>query len=89
MRREAVDTLVAKLNDHYVFPDKAKQIEAVLRQRQHEGRYDGITDGEQLARQLTDDLHSVADDLHMAVEFSPGLAPPDEAVGPPPPSLAE
>ena len=56
MRVEAVNTLVAKLNDHYVFPDKAKQIEAVLRQRQHEGKYDGITDGEQLAKQLTDDL---------------------------------
>lgn len=89
MRREAVDTLLVKLNDHYVFPDKAKQIEAVLRQRQHEGKYDGITDGEQLAKQLTDDLHSVANDLHMAVEFSPRLAPPDDAVGLPPASLAE
>lgn len=89
MRREAIDTLLAKLNDHYVFPDKAKQIEAVLRQRQHEGKYDGITDGEQLAKQLTDDLHSVVNDPHMAVEFSPGLAPPDDAVGLPPASLAE
>lgn len=89
MRAEAVDTLVAKLNDHYIFPDKAKQIEAVLRQRQHEGKYDGMTDGEQLAKQLTDDLHGVAHDLHMAVEFSPGLVPPDVAVGPPPTSLAE
>lgn len=67
MRGEAVDTLVAKLNDHYIFPDKAKQIETVLRQRQHEGKYDGITDGEQLAKQLTDDLRGVAHDLHMEV----------------------
>lgn len=89
MRGEAVDTLVAKLNDHYVFPDKAKQIEAVLRQRQHEGKYDRMTDGEQLAKQLTDDLHGVAHDLHMEVAFSPGLVPPDDAVGPPPASQAE
>jgi hypothetical protein len=89
MRVEAVDTLVAKLNDHYVFPDKAKQIEAVLRQRQHEGKYDGMTDGEQLAKQLTDDLRGVAHDLHMSVRFSPGLVPPDDAVGPPPASQAE
>ena len=45
MRAQAIDTLVAKLNDHYVFPDKAKQAEAVLRQRQREGKYDGIADG--------------------------------------------
>lgn len=89
MRVEAVDTLVAKLNDHYVFPDKVKQIEALLRQRQHEGKYDGMTDGEQLAKQLTDDLHGAAHDLHMAVEFSPGQVPPDDAVGPPPASEAE
>ena len=89
MRVEAVDTLVAKLNDHYIFPDKAKQIVAVLRQRQHEGKYDGMTDGEQLANQLTDDLHGVARDLHMEVGFSPGLVPHDDAVGPPPASLAE
>lgn len=89
IRVEAVDTLVAKLNDHYVFPEKAKQIEAVLRQRKHEGKYDGMTDGEQLAKQLTDDLRGVAHDLHMAVRFSPRLVPPDDAVGPPPASQAE
>jgi hypothetical protein len=89
MRVEAIDTLVAKLNDHYVFPDKAKQIEALLRQRQQEGKYDGITDGEQLAKQLEDDLNGVAHDKHLAVGFSPGLVPPDAAVGPPPASLAE
>jgi hypothetical protein len=89
MRAQAIDTLVARLNDHYVFPDKAKQIEAVLRQRQHEGKYDGMTDGEQLAKQLTNDLHGVAHDLHMKVEFSPGLVPQFDAGGPPPASQAE
>lgn len=88
MRTEAVDTLVAKLNDHYVFPEKARQIEAVLRQRQREGKYDGITDGKQFARQLTDDVHGVAHDLHMGVRFSP-RAFPDDPVGPPPKSEAE
>lgn len=88
MRTKAVDTLVARLNNHYVFPDKAKQIEAVLRQRQQEGKYDGTTDGEQLARQLTDDLHGVARDLHMTVRFSPRPVPPDR-VGAPPETKAE
>jgi len=89
MRVEAIDTLVAKLNDHYVFPDKAKQIEAVLRQRQQNGKYDGMTDGKQLAKQLTDDIHGVVHDLHMEVRFSPGLVPQDNAGGPPPASQAE
>ncbi|GAB3437521.1 S41 family peptidase [Massilia solisilvae] len=89
MRVEAIDTLVARLNEHYVFPDKAKQIEAVLRQRQHEGKYDGVTDGNQLAKQLTDDIREVAHDLHMGVRFSPKPVPSDTAGGPPPASQAE
>jgi hypothetical protein len=89
MRLQAIDTLVAKIKDHYVFPDKAKQIETVLRQRQREGKYDGITDGEQLAKQLTDDIAGLVHDQHMVVRFDPGLVPPDREVGPPPASRAE
>lgn len=89
MRSEAIDTLVAKLNAHYVFPDKAKQVETVLRQRQKEGKYDGITDAQQLANQLSDDVESVVHDQHMLVDYSPEPMPPDDAMGPPPSTLAE
>lgn len=89
MRVEAIDTLVARLNYHYVFPDKAKQAEAVLRKRQREGKYDGITDGDQLAKQLTADLAGVLHDQHLMVGFDPGLVPPDRDVGPRPTTLAE
>ena len=89
MQVEVIDTLVAKLNGHYVFPDKAKKIETVLRQRQQDGKYDGMTNGEQLAQQLSADIEGVAHDLHMDVVFSPRLVPHDDAVGPPPASQAE
>ena len=90
MRAEAIDMLVATLNGRYIFPAKAKQIEAVLRQRQKEGKYDGITDGEQLAQQLTADLQAVAPDKHMVVGFDPGLVLPDDnGARPPPESKAQ
>jgi hypothetical protein len=89
MRREVIDTLVTKLNTYYVFPDKAAQIVALLRQRQQEGKYDGITDGEQLAKRLTDDMASVAHDGHMAVDFDPGVVPAFGPMGPPPATRAE
>ncbi|HEX8603544.1 MAG TPA: S41 family peptidase [Pseudoduganella sp.] len=89
MRAEAIDSLVARLNDHYVFPDKARQVEAVLRQRQREGKYDAITDGEQLARQLKADVDGIVHDKHLDIGFDPGQVPPDDAMGPPPRTLAE
>ncbi|KQQ88073.1 hypothetical protein ASF77_15290 [Massilia sp. Leaf139] len=86
---EVIDTLVAKLNANYVFPDKAKQAEAVLRQRQREGKYDGITDGKQLAKQLSDDIEGVIQDKHLSVNFSPRPVPSEESMPPPPQTRAE
>lgn len=88
-RLEVIDALVAKLNANYVFPDKAKQAEAVLRQRQREGKYDTITDAKQLARQLSQDVDGVIHDRHMVVDVSPRPVPPDDAVPPPPQTRAE
>ena len=82
MQARVIDTLVAKLNDHYVFPDKARKMGAVLRQRLHEGKYDGIRSGYRLAQRLTADLHGVARDLHMVVRFAPGIDLTEEADGP-------
>ncbi|MFC4930941.1 S41 family peptidase [Massilia sp. GCM10023247] len=89
MRVNTIDTLVAKLNAHYVFPDKAKKMEAVLRQRLQEGKYDGISNGYRLARQLTADIHGVVRDRHLKVGFHPKLALPAEADGPAPATQAQ
>ncbi|MFC5476964.1 S41 family peptidase [Massilia suwonensis] len=89
MRVEVIDTLVAKLNDLYVFPEKARKIEVVLHQRLQEGKYNGIRSGYRLARQLTADLYGIAGDKHMKVRYHPKLALPDEADAPAPTTRAE
>ncbi|MYM87841.1 hypothetical protein GTP91_11690 [Rugamonas sp. FT82W] len=88
-RLEVIDTLIAKLNANYVFPDQAQRVEVVLRQRQREGKYDGITDGKQLAKQLSDDIDGVVHDKHMLVDASARPVPPDDAMPPPPQTRAE
>ena len=80
---EVVDALLAKLKAYYVFPDKAEQVEVVLRQRQREGKYDAITDGKQLAKQLSDDVEGVIHDKHMLIDVSARPVPPDDATPPP------
>ncbi|MYN19475.1 hypothetical protein GTP81_22285 [Rugamonas sp. FT107W] len=88
-RLEVIDTLIAKLNANYVFPDKAQQAEVVLRKNQREGKYDGITDGKQLAKQLFDDIDGVVHDKHMFIDASARPVPPDDAMPPPPQTRAE
>lgn len=87
-RVEVIDTLIAKLNANYVFQDKAQQIEVVLRQHQREGKYDGITDAKQLAKQLLDDIEGVVHDKHMLVDASARPVPPDDSLPPPPQTRA-
>jgi hypothetical protein len=82
MRAQVIDTLVAELNRHYVFPTTAKQIETLLRKRQQDGKYDAISNGVQFASQLTADMASVAHDVHMKVRFSPSFLRPDREPDP-------
>ena len=89
VRVEVIDTLIAKLNAHYVFPDKAKQVEVVLRKHQREGKYDRVTDGQQLAKQLFDDIDGVIHDKHLFIDASARPVPPDDAMPPPPQTRAE
>lgn len=64
-------------------------VDLVWLQQLREGKYDGITDGEQFADRLTEDLHRVSRDLHMSVHSSPEPVPYDRADAPPPASKAE
>jgi hypothetical protein len=81
-RARTIDTLVDLLNRHYVAPRTARQIEALLRKRQQDGKYDAMTNGGQFAAQLTADLASVAHDLHMKVKFTRRLLRPGRELAP-------
>jgi hypothetical protein len=89
MRTQVIDTLIARLDQHYVFPETARQIETLLRKRQHDGKYDAITNGEQFAVQLTADMASIAHDLHMKVKFSPTRLRPGREVNPMPNAVSK
>ena len=67
-RKEAVDTLVKRLNETYVFPEVAAKMEQAL--RSHETEYAQITSARQFAQKLTEDLQAVSHDKHLRVRYS-------------------
>lgn len=69
-RTAVIDELVTRLNNHYVFPEMAKKLEARLRKDQKAGKYDGITSGRQFADAITATLRETAGDRHLGVHFS-------------------
>lgn len=75
MRSRVVEGVANKLNEYYVFPEKAKQMAEAVTARQKKGEYDAVTDGETFATMLTDHLREVSKDKHLRVNFNPFVAP--------------
>lgn len=70
-KRAIVDEMGRAIEANYVYPDKAKDIAAMLRRHLDAGDYDAAPDRAALARELTDDLIAASDDLHFAVGVDP------------------
>ncbi|MBS1797451.1 MAG: peptidase [Acidobacteria bacterium] len=73
-----VEKIVELLNKNYVFPETARQLEAMLREKMRKNEYQKITDGPEFALRLTNDLQAVSNDRHLRVGYSPNVLPPDE-----------
>src|SRR5215831_4397973 len=74
-RARVIDEAVAKLNEFYVFPDSAKKMAEAVQAQLKSGAYDAITDGDDFAAKLTEDLRAVSHDKHLGVNFSAQALP--------------
>jgi retinol-binding protein 3 len=84
-RAAIVDSVAMALQETYVFPDTAAEIEAIIRGRLGRGEYDGATTILDVARTLTEDLQSVNHDRHLGVR----PLPPPRQPGQPEPTPEE
>jgi hypothetical protein len=77
-RARVIDGAVAKLNEFYVFPETAKKMAEAVQARLKSGGYDAITDADDFAAKLTEDLRAVSNDKHLGVNFSARVIPKQE-----------
>ncbi|MBL8520417.1 MAG: S41 family peptidase [Betaproteobacteria bacterium] len=78
MRKQVVEAAIREMNDRYVFPDQAKQLEQVLRQKLAAKAYDGddLADAKAFAARLTQDIQASTRDKHIRVRHSDTVLPP-------------
>jgi retinol-binding protein 3 len=69
-RSQVIDQLIKEVNDGYVFPEVAKQMETAIRGRQKAGEYENITSAKSFTEKLTSDLQAVSRDKHLRVGYS-------------------
>lgn len=79
-RAQVIDGVLKQLDDAYVFPEKAKEMEQAVRARSKRGEYDQITSARALADSLTSHLQAVSHDKHLRVRYS-ARPLPDEPPG--------
>lgn len=80
-RQEVIEGAIKALNEAYVFPETAKKMEQVLRERMQRKEYDNVTDAGEFARLLTAHLQEVSKDKHLRVVLGSGSrfgAPPNQ-----------
>lgn len=74
-KSEAIDSVVKLLNERYIFPETAKQMELFLRKQQLKKVYDTFSNGNSFAAQLTADLRSICKDKHVSIGYSAESVP--------------
>jgi retinol-binding protein 3 len=68
-RAEVIEGVLQRIQEGYVFPRKAAEMEEAVRARVRQGEYGSIVSAEALAARLTRDLRSVSHDLHLHVVY--------------------
>jgi retinol-binding protein 3 len=74
-RARVIDSVIAKLEQSYVFPEVAKKMGDALRVRAKRGEYNAVTNGLSFASLLTQHLRDVSHDRHLGVDFSAARFP--------------
>ncbi|HVE57040.1 MAG TPA: S41 family peptidase, partial [Pyrinomonadaceae bacterium] len=65
-----IEKLLKELNDRYIFPETAKNMETDIRAKMKNKEYDSITSARDFSKKLTGDLRAVSRDKHLNVFFS-------------------
>lgn len=77
-RKALIALLLKRMDGYYQMPEKAADMRRVVEAAEAAGKYDQLTAGNQLANALTNDLRSVQEDHHLAVEYKAIVLGPEE-----------
>jgi retinol-binding protein 3 len=88
-RSEVIEGVIKRLNDFYVFPEVARQMETAIRLRMQNKEYNQITSAALLAQTLTSHLRAISQDKHLEVHYSHQPVPPGDSRSEPTPEQRE
>ncbi|MDQ6755990.1 MAG: S41 family peptidase [Bacteroidota bacterium] len=72
-KNKVIDNICKALNKNYVYPDKAKLMCDYINEQNIIGKYNSITNANELANQVLKHIRSVYNDTHLRIEYDPQL----------------
>lgn len=66
---EIIDSVCLALNEYYVFPEVAKEMEKKLRDNLKQGAYDTVANAMMFAQVLTEDMREICHDRHLGARW--------------------
>ncbi len=70
-KKKVIDSVSSILESNYVFPEVADKMNVFIGKQFKTKAYRDIDDPQEFAQQLTEDLRSISNDLHLRVRFDP------------------
>jgi hypothetical protein len=70
-KAQVVDSITRFMADKYVFPDMGKKMGDLITQNLKDGAYENISNPQDFAGKLTEDLRTVNNDRHIGVQYNP------------------
>jgi len=70
-QKRTIDSISSNLIANYIFPDVAEKMSKLIADNFKKNQYKKITDPNQFAERLTEDLRSISKDLHLRVSYAP------------------
>ena len=77
-KKQTVEALLKNLDESYVFPEKAKAARDFIDKKVANGAYNGISDPNKFAAELSRDVNSILADAHFRIRFSKSILPTRE-----------
>jgi C-terminal processing protease CtpA/Prc len=74
-KKDLIDSVSVHLKSSYIFIEVAKEMATSIQSELKNGKYDAITDPQEMATILTTDLRKISKDQHLRVEVSQGVWP--------------
>lgn len=71
MKKSVIQSAISLLHEHYIFPDRVKNIEAALLKKMNGGGYSSLTEPQVFLRELNADLEREGNDHHLNISFNP------------------